>query len=243
MQPFSNPRPQSSSARDALEEQKLEAEIRLIEVQIEAERDKLRHEQSARRRTDWRGWIPILLSAVTVFVTGATVGIEFKQFLSNRVREYDVKLNEHMIELAQKLADPNTTTLQSNTDAVLLSAFEQDALPLLFAHLRAATAESQEPILHALELIQRKQTVKPGTVTRALLAEARPMFARYAADVQGTANYVTALGRLASDDEKGALGLLAELQQQVHRDGGAPAGILRPMVEQACRQLTGKDCS
>jgi len=230
-------------ALSAVEQRKLEAEIKLIEVQIETERERLRQEQSPPpRRIDWKVWVPIILSALTVLVSAWTVGKELYELLSQRVRQYEVRLSQDMIQIAQRLADASASPLQRSTDAALLSAYEEDALPLLFTYLRAAAAEGQEPILHSLELIQRKGTVKPGTVTQALLAEARQVFAQYAADVQGTANYVIAIGRLASDDQKGALGLLVELRQRVRHDGGVPTGILAPMIEQACRQLTGKDC-
>jgi hypothetical protein len=232
-------RPQPAD-RDSLERRKLAAEVESLELRNRAEREKLERERSPGHGVDWKVWLPILLSAATVAVSAGALGKQLYQYIDERGREYEVKAGKDVIDIAEKLAaapDP----LKRNTYAVLLSTFEEDALPVLFEHLRSSTKEGQQPILDALERIQRKPSVEAGTVARELQAEARHAFDRPEIDEVEAANFVTALGKLGAEDKEGSLALLAQLQRRVTAKGGTD-GILTGLIDEACRRLAGGAC-
>lgn len=226
-----------------LERRKLGAEIQLLRLQSRSERRKLDREKRAEKRVDWKIWIPIGVSLVTLILTVVPVALQLSGYISQQRREYELRLSQELLQLVQDISDPSKQD-RRDTYIYLLSAFEEDAIPVLLDQLHHATAEDRESILRSLAAIQSKKSVPEGLVTRRLVGESKSAFDSYHSNLRGAANFVVALGRLAAEERPTARRLLMELRRQVEKDPETSMhpGILIPLIEEACQSLTGTDC-
>jgi len=218
--------------KDVLERRKLCAEIELLESQHKAGQDR-----SARLQI----WIP----AITVFCTVVTVGIQSCQYLSQQRLLHEVQIDQSLLTLAKGLSDPASKPEEREQAALLLAAYEGDAIPILLTHLR--TTDDPLPVIESLRLIKDKRRVGSQKVSQKLLERAQIVFSTYSpgAGTRPYSNYVRALSELAQSESKKAVGLLIELRRKVNEAPGTEADsvLVNDEISRACQVLVRKECS
>ena len=203
----------------SLADRKLALEIRELEERIETQKRAETHTDRERRREGAKFFIGIALAAVTILGGFATAWSTGASFLRQQAKTYDLQVDKDMIELVNQLRAPSNDERESS--ALLLSAYEKDAFPLLFWRLERANDSEAEVILSSLRLIAEKHRVRRKDVLAALLAWAPLVIKRELArpDVslnpQPIRNFLLAVGEFADADPEAATKMLNETERLV----------------------------
>lgn len=144
-----------------LEKQKIEAEIKEIEFKILTGK-------KAKLSEFLKNWTTIGIAAISIITGFYTLW----ENLSQRKKEYDFKLNKEIITLSEQL-NSKDKYIRENA-AILLSAYEKDAVPLLLKSLERF--EKPESIIYSLKLIKEKEETK--VILNPLIEIAKEIFER-----------------------------------------------------------------
>ncbi|MEI6433907.1 MAG: hypothetical protein WCP32_03610 [Bacteroidota bacterium] len=112
-----------------LQQKKLEAEIKLLEAQI---KDKPKESKIESRIKKWIGYVLTIISVCSAI--GGLI-VPSCNYIAEKKNELTYKLNTEMIELVDKLSDPDH--IKSENAAILLGYYERNATPVLLAHLES----------------------------------------------------------------------------------------------------------
>jgi hypothetical protein len=222
--------PLRAQSKEALEAAKLTEEIKDLKV-----------------RYKFRA-LPTIISIVTILATIITAGITACSYIDQERRRYEFELSETMIKVVKDLG--SREPVERRAAALLLSAFEANAVPVLILSL--ATGPANPDTVEALRLIKNKKRVNAKTdVVEPLLDRAAEEFkASPLTRVQVLTNFTNAVGFLASEDKGRAVDLLRSLRRRID-EGKARKELdlvshfaLTNAIEEACRRLlAGQTCA
>lgn len=151
-------RPPGSQAGAAMSKEELEKEKLRAEIAELEQKTRLAGEGHRRERRKQLSVLGVAVVTITSGLIGA--GITASTFLDQRQRAYDLTLTKEIIQLSESLAHESET--RRTTAALLLSAYEQDAVPLLLMRLESARSEAEvEAIVRSLQQITTKEKVDP----------------------------------------------------------------------------------
>ena len=162
--------------KEYLEKQKLQAEINEIEFRIKTKKDQIESDQKKIFRIVPLGALKTLSRSIPVVLTILTgivaIWIQFNQYLDKKEKEYEFNLNQVMVGLVAKL---NSKEPREREDAtILLSAYEEDAIPILLWNLK--TTDTPESTIQSLKLISEKESLNADKVLDKLLESAQEIF-------------------------------------------------------------------
>ena len=195
-----------------LEIDKLAAEVRQIEAQLLAGKD----------------WVATLKRKFGVIAVILTVGVGgwglytgIWTFLDQRERQYEFNVSKELIELSRQLASDDR--IERANAAILLSAFEVDAIPILVENLSVTDKEGlHTDIRKSLALIMKKNNVrkKPGRVLQPLARQMEAVFDEQVRQprpsVNAILNYVQTLKVLAQGSQhKTSLAATCRIQKRL----------------------------
>lgn len=163
-----------------------------------------------------RDSIIYLTALVTLGAGGFGIFNEVGTYLSQRQREieqaekaYEFNINQEIILLSRQLASP--IEIERNNAALLLSGFEENALPILVENLRLTDKGSlPQKLTNSLDLILRKkksddlkkQKQRTERILTFVAREAEAFFdTQYSGDdydLLAMKNYIVAMGRLGA---------------------------------------------
>ncbi|MDX1503461.1 MAG: hypothetical protein R3325_13960 [Thermoanaerobaculia bacterium] len=225
------------AGREELERRKLAAELREIESRV-AEKGRFFRPES------FKVWVGLGIAVVTL-ASGILGGwTTLRQWR----REYELELSQELIQLVRDLnsGDPE----KSETGALLLSSFEEDALPFLVAALPRVS--DPEPVIESLRLVAEKKRVDPAMVVRRLTEATDAAFREqylHSADkrVDGLKNYFAAIGALGALSSSAAVtyleGFLTTFERQEPPPDLAQIRLIRGWVDAACSEIQDAPCS
>ena len=151
-------------------DKKLELEIELLKVQLD---EKLNPTKPTRwtRINNWvKKWSITILTIASII--GGIWGVFYpiKTYYNEKSKELQFSLNQSMINLVNDLYDTNR--VKKNSAIVLLSYYEENAIPILLYHL-----ENSDQIEEDLTLtISRIYTRKPSTTMPQLSSISEDLF-------------------------------------------------------------------
>jgi len=160
--------------KEELEKQKLQAEIEEIKLKIEQGKKRLDFERKDTSKEHFRSWATIIISIVTIAVGGATIGEKVNTFFSQSTQTERVKINKDMIGLVKELKSNDKDERQNA--ALLLSAYEKEAVPVLLKNLESSDQSESISIIESLKLIKVKLGAKNKDVLTALMEKAEAVF-------------------------------------------------------------------
>jgi len=232
------------TAKLALEGRKLEQEVRSIELQVETDQRRFESESAQRRLGTIREWTSLGLTFATVISVAVALVVQLGDFLERSRKSYEVDMSEKFVALVDKLHAGGPAAEDA---AILLSAYEDDAVPVLIQVLRRA--ENPEPVIDSLRLILAKKRVHEGQVLDPLFAAADFEFVSPpTGEPRAEMNLVQALGRLGSARSEQALERLnAFAQRAVVGNAFELSGFNRFALCQelnvACSSLSNVTCA
>lgn len=221
-------------SKDELEREKLAQEISLLKSQVETQSQ----EKKTTRYKNFQNWF----STLTVVCTVVTVGIQSCQYLDQRQKQYEVQVDQQMLELERDLSAADLG--QRSRAALMLSAYELNAVPILLSHLRITNDPS--PVIESLLLIEQKKRANPCKVAQLLLDGATSLFSNLPqSDITPYKNYIQAIGALGRSKKSEACAILTKLRQKINTSAmtQADALVLRNSISRSCTALTGRDCT
>ena len=182
-----------------------------------------------------------ILAAVVALGAGAWgLYSAVSTFLDQRARQYAFDVSAELVDLSKQLASENR--IERANAALLLSAFEEQALPILVTHLRHTEIDNlPTDIGYALRLVLAKENMKPDTVLGPLVEQTRMVLQeeskRATPSIAVVVNYVTTLGTVgAASEHAGSLEVLCEIRR-------AELGVeesLKHSVAEALRSISGE---
>jgi len=203
--------------REELEEQKLQAEIDLLRLQLEIEKGKKDKEEknkeskieAAEKRI--KNWLPLILTIVAIGAGLWGLFEPISNFVRERQRAYEVDWNEKMIGFVNDLSSEDQSKV--NTAIMMLSAYELDALPFLLFKLeetRYTSTTEVDLIQRALRIIHDKTSLDKDKFNALILKSAHQFFESGKGKkmndmenkVDGLINYITILGNFGADNKK-----------------------------------------
>jgi len=191
-----------------LEKQKLQVEIKEIELKIESE-------IKSTKRQRVKNLTTIILTYTSIAIGIITIWTKSETFLRQKEREQNFVLNKEMITLVDQLNE-NDIRKQENA-AILLSFFKKDAIPILLMNLERS--QNPKATIESLKLIKENREKKPQEVLDPLIKSARKIFSASEIaddkDLLAFSNFVEALGELGKEKEKDVEELLNNLMRQV----------------------------
>jgi hypothetical protein len=148
----------------------------LTTEKLRLEVEKLRLDVAAGRGA--RQWLVLAGGAVALVASGWGLYEGASTFLEQRQRRFEFEVSQEMITLANQLGaqDP----VERANAALLLSSFEEQAVPVLVSSLRRTDhPDLRRHLVESLRLILAKERVRhePGIVLGPLAREARSVFA------------------------------------------------------------------
>lgn len=196
-----------------LEIKKLAAEVKQIEARLRSERD---------RAAKLKQYLGILIAIVTLGAGGWGLYTGASTFLDQRERQYEVTVSKELIELSRQLASEDRI-VRANA-AILLSAFEVHAIPILVENLSVTDkAGLHDDIRNSLALIMKKKRLAetPDLVLIPLKDQMVFVFEEQARRLEPSLevilNYVETLAVLANDSEhEGILKAICSMQIKVN---------------------------
>ena len=233
--------PSSLLTKDELERLKLQ-----MEIEEAFDRRGAHRKVAERRRRFWDGMaqrVALVGAIVTVLITLAGGFYTADEFLDQRSRRYDIELDQHMVALARQLYE-SPEGAQRQVAALMLSAYETAAIPLLLWNLEQAPNEAaQEAVIEALRLIEEKSRVKPDTVLTSVLTAARRVMrrelARPADQVreETIVRYIDAAAAFADADTAKALAFFEEAERMID---AKPFPVEFAFVQGVLQQVIGE---
>lgn len=202
--------------KEELEKKKLQAEIDEIELRIESDQGKIDSERKNALKDNIRRWTALVMGFITIISGIVAIWINSSTFLAQKKKEYEFNINREMIILVQQLSSGKK--YERDNAAILLSAFEKDAVPILLNNLDRR--DSPEATIESLKLISEKEGVT-NEVLDPLIKRAEEVFDREyrKSDVEYTSiiNYVKALEKLGKEKENDVLELLNEVRKKIEK--------------------------
>ncbi len=215
--------------KEDLEKQKLEAEIKEIELKMLAEKSKIELEKKSSFRENLRGWVTLLIAIGTLITGGFTIGKKTYSSLTSSATQNEVKVTNEMIELVNKLSASEGAG--RDYAAVILSSYGEEAVPILLKSLEWS-GENPETLIDALKLIKNRD-IKKDYVLVSLLKSAKVVFERELPNLQkesevssskpsGRArrkilNYVQALREVGDEEGMEVKKILIDLQDKIEK--------------------------
>ncbi len=215
--------------KEDLEKQKLEAEIKEIELKMLAEKSKIELEKKISFRENLRGWVTLLIAIGTLITGGFTIGKKTYSSLTSSATQNEVKVTNEMIELVNKLSASEGAG--RDYAAVILSSYGEEAVPILLKSLEWS-GENPETLIDALKLIKNRD-IKKDYVLVSLLKSAKVVFERELPNLQkesevssskpsGRArrkilNYVQALREVGDEEGMEVKKILIDLQDKIEK--------------------------
>lgn len=195
-----------------LEIEKLAAEVKQIEAQLRPKQD---------RAAKLKQYIGVLVVIVTLFAGGWGLYTGASTFLDQRERQYEFNVSKELIELSRQLASEDR--IMSANAAILLSAFEVHAVPILVENLSVTDNESfHANIRDSLALIMKKKRIveDPDLVLLPVTDEMEFVFEEQARrpgpSLDVILNYVQTLAVLAKGSEHNViLDVICRMQKKV----------------------------
>lgn len=208
---------------DDLEKEKLKAEIREIKLRVATERNRINVEKKRGFKfiKFLRNWAAVIIAFITIITGSLTIGTKIYTFLKEKEIAQDVKVGKQMRELVDDLGSKDKNREYT---AILLSAYEERAIPILLMSLRTGSPES---ITEALRLIKEK--VKPKVVIDPLIESTKRAFSqehrkndtKYQTSIK---NHLYALGELGKEKEGDIVVLLENLEERIEEDSELTGG-------------------
>jgi hypothetical protein len=173
--------------KEDLEIEKLQAEVAELQAKTRAHTSKL---------SKFRTWLTVVLGVGSLIGGVTTFYFRSETFLIQQKRRYEFEAPQQIIVLAEKLGSENS--MVRDNAAILLSAFEEHAVPILVSNLRRTdTPDLSRSLIASLKLIMQKQDIKPDQVLGPLLEETKLVFEeeyrRQNPDTKAITNYILAL--------------------------------------------------
>ena len=207
--------------KEELEKRKLRAEIDEIVQRKAFEKRRIESEEKKVFRIIPRGALKSLLISIPIVITILSgivaIWIEVSGFLDRKEKEYAFTLNDNMIKLVKQLNCKNPD--EREYAAILLSAYEKDAIPILLWNLERTDAPNAT--IKSLSLIKEKTKIETDKVLNPLLNSARVVFNREChkpkMNIRPIRNYIMALGELGTEKKKSVIELLKNLKEQIDK--------------------------
>ena len=217
----------AADERARLETEKLQAEI----VEIRAPIDDIKAWWSR-----WHKAVALLVAVVTLAAGGCGLFKQAQAFLEERARRFDIQLDAKMIELSFQLDSPEPK--EASSAAVLLSAYEDHAVPILVDHLRDANPKLKDDLIESLERIMGKKRIRkdPDKVLSPLLRQTSLVFREETRDPwpssKEMSNYLDAIERVARGlAHPATLKTLSELEAMIATEDSSLRGDDRDAIQ------------
>lgn len=151
--------------------EKAALELEKLRVEIDEIEDRLRASRSAAARV--KTWAGVLVSVVAI-VSGAVGVIQVAgNYFVQKDKELQFQITGELVNLSKQLA--SSDAIERANAALLLSGYQEHAVPLLAATLRRTDKPGlPEQIIESLKLVKAKERVRehPEAVFDPLLAQA-----------------------------------------------------------------------
>lgn len=201
-----------------LSEQKLKYEIQKTLLEI----DEIKNKSS--ENTKWQNIITNYTTPVASILAAVSVGwalfVGASTYLEQRKLAFDIQLTREMIDLSKQLS--SNVDIERNNAAILISAYEEHAVPILVRNLRVThPTDFADHLIESLSVIMEKERIKlkPEIVLEPLIQQTLTVFA---AEHQKTeyslpmmVNHLTALGSLATNAQKEDIVLLLSSVEKI----------------------------
>ena len=180
---------------------KFDAETREIKKRLEAKPS--RWDKSKEMVVYFTALVALFGGAFGLYKTVDSYFGQRTQEIEQAERAYDFNVNKEIIQLSQQLASDKA--VERINAALLLSAFEQDAIPILVANLRVINkGDLPYHLVNAIEMILKKDKLKErarpilGYIAREAEAFVDSQYKSGGYDVRAIVNYIHALGQLGA---------------------------------------------
>lgn len=195
---------------EQLQRDKLRAEIEQLKVSTDAQRQQI--DTVPKRLSD--GVLSSTLTFVAIFTGIGTFYFQSDAFLTQKNKEYEFRVTQEIITLVKQLNSENEN--EQMDAALLLSNFEDDAIPILLENLERTS--HPDSTIESLKLVKRKLSRKneEHALFDSLLSHAEETFLERInnpnADIQAVLSYVDCLGQLGAERMQQVLDLLVNLE-------------------------------
>jgi len=180
----------------SLEKEKLEAEIQLLQNQVNRDSE----ENSRKQRLEkFKIVLPIILTGVSILA--GLFGILFPslQYIKQQKEEYKFQFNSDMMQFISDLGSDDSD--KSEQAIMMLSFYERDAIPVLLFKLERVKFDDKGTVINALKNIE-ELSEKDNLVIERLFGNSerffergyREPFEKISNKTHGLLNYIYALG-------------------------------------------------
>jgi hypothetical protein len=219
---------EARTADDALPAKKQSLEIETLEAEIKEINQRVQHAErrhAAELKKDKTSVLRVTsigLPLTTLLAAIIGMWISTHRYLDEQSKTRQIELNDHLVTLVTQLYS-DTSSVRDHS-ALLLSTFEEDALPFLAWKL-GRTKSDTEPILEAFRMIRDNPDVNKVDITKALLRAGRQSITQEFIDHapapdQTVITYVTALREFGAADPKQTALYLDEVDAMLTRERG-----------------------
>lgn len=210
-------------AETAVEKQKLQSERDQLELQ-QSQHELQVHHHKLQEKIAQRGRITTISTFLIALATIST-GLwglfrSGSEFFSQRSQAYEFQVNRDMIELVNKLSSDSVLVRESA--ALLLSGYEENAIPVLLWSLRQG--RTPDAVIASLRLIGKKKKVEPSDVLESLKASTHETLAHIEdapteqQNIKPLMNHLTALVTMTDADPGGVADFLDSLAEDIEQN-------------------------
>lgn len=197
--------------KEELEIKKLHAEIKDLE-QREA------RDSEDRRRQIFQFRMGTGIAVVTILGGTVAAYTSCSNFFDQQARRYELDLEGEMVKLIAEIAPDSAQ--KGEAAMLLLSAYEQDAIPFLLWRLRESPRrEDGAVVIEALRRVEQKERVKPRHILDPLLESSRQVLETQLRnnppDAVPILNHLAALGAFAGSGRRKIRTFLDEAEVQI----------------------------
>lgn len=225
--------------KEVLERRKLKAELEELKVRTDTQRS---------ARLTLQTWVGVLGGLLAVATGIFAFWRNASNFLDQRRREYEFRVDQEIIALSRQLTSDKP--LERQNAALLLSAFEEDAVPMLVSSLRRTEIpELPTWVIASLQLIINKPRIEREEILEPLTQSARLALQDECRSKSSTGesvvNHLQALQKLACQTDTQVIETLKSLKQQLTsagcRIGEQTREGLRDWIEQAIDTISNRE--